>query len=252
MLLKVKDKNFVMTKKRYTHLFFDLDHTLWDFRTNSFYALEIAFRKFGVNKVYSDYESFFQIFTKYNDLLWEDYRNQKIHKDELKRLRFQQTFENFGISGIDPMEINDMYLDEIPKQKVLVKGASDLLDYLKTKRYLMFIITNGFREVQHIKLNNSGLDKYFSKVYISEDIKTPKPNYEIFEHAVKSSNAPKVSSLMIGDDWEVDVEGAVNFGIDAVYLHNYTEDEENKELTTQSGKNIIYHISKLSELKSLL
>ena len=241
-----------MAKKRYSHLFFDLDHTLWDFRTNSYYALEIAFRKFKVDRQYADYDKFFDVLTRFNDLLWDEYRKRKMNKEELKRLRFQQTFEHFGITGIDPLEINDLYLKEIPKQKVLVKGAADLLDYLKDKGYLMFIITNGFREIQHIKINNSGLDKYFTKVFISEDVKNPKPNSEIFEYAVKSSNAPKSGSLMIGDDWEVDIAGAVNFGIDAVYLNDSAEYVENRQLNSLSGRKKIYHISKLSELKSLL
>ncbi|MDD4108513.1 MAG: YjjG family noncanonical pyrimidine nucleotidase [Prolixibacteraceae bacterium] len=241
-----------MTKKRYTHLFFDLDHTLWDFKTNSFHALKFAYRKFGIDRQYVDYESFFRIFTNYNDLLWEDYRNQKLNKEELKRLRFQQTFDELSIRGVDPIEMNDLYLDEIPLQKALVSGAEDLLEYLKSKGYMMYIITNGFREVQHIKLNKSGLQKYFAKVFISEDIKTPKPNFEIFEYAVKSSNAPKIKSLMIGDDWETDIVGAVNFGIDAVFLDVGKNNEKSETLNAKFKKNRIYFISKLSELKDIL
>jgi putative hydrolase of the HAD superfamily len=205
-----------MSINRYTHIFFDLDNTLWDFRANSFNALKIAYSHFNIEDQYPDYQNFFNVFTEINDLLWSDYRKKLLVKKELQKLRFSMTFERLKIDGIDPLEMDSFYLSEIPKQKNLIDGASHLLQYLKSKGYLLFIITNGFKEVQSEKLKNSGISQYFSRVYISEDIKAPKPDREIFEYAIKSSNARKKNSLVVGDDWESDIIGALNFGIDAV------------------------------------
>ena len=132
-------------------------------------------------------------------------------------------------------------------QKHLVEGAMEVLDYLKSKNYRLFIITNGFKEVQHNKLYNTGLNTYFEKVFISEEVKTPKPGREIFEYAIKSANAKKKSSLMIGDDWDVDILGAINFGLDAVYY--------NKKCSFQKGiekKSKVFYISRIAELQQIL
>ena len=117
---------------------------------------------------------------------------------------------------------------------------------------MLFVITNGFKEVQKDKLNNSGLLHYFSRVFISEDIKAPKPNIEIFEYAIKSSNARKKNSLVVGDDWESDITGALNFGIDAVYFcpsDNCTVPSDNGRIYK---RNMVYSINALSGLYNIL
>jgi putative hydrolase of the HAD superfamily len=241
-----------MSINRYTHIFFDLDNTLWDFRANSFSALKIAWSHFKIESQYPDYQDFFNTFTEINDLLWSDYRKKMLIKKELQRLRFSMTFDRLKISGVDPLEIDAYYLSEIPKQKKLINGASDLLKYLKSKGYLLFIITNGFKEVQSDKLKNSGLSQYFSRVYISEDIKAPKPGREIFEYAIKSSNARKKKSLVVGDDWESDIEGALNFGIDAVCFcpsDNCTVPAGDSRIYK---RNMVYSINALSGLYDIL
>jgi putative hydrolase of the HAD superfamily len=133
--------------------------------------------------------------------------------------RFEATFEKNGTPlTIGGGLVNDTYLAEMANQTKLMDGASEVLDYLHG-RYKIALITNGFTEVQYDKLQKSELSKYFSKVFTSEEIGTPKPGRKIFEYAVKSMNARKKSSLMIGDSWEADIIGAMNFGIDQIYYN---------------------------------
>jgi len=207
-------------KKKYKHLFFDLDNTLWDFEKNSNLAMQEVFRRFYVPSDKIDFNVFFRCYSTHNHLLWESYRNKGITKKELTRKRFQNTFDDLGIKGIDAEEMNADYLEEMPKQEKLVDGVPEVLDYLRKKRYQLFIITNGFKEVQYKKLVNTGIAGYFVKIFVSEDVKAPKPSTAIFEYAIKSSNARKSQSLMVGDDWETDIMGAQKYGIDSAYLNN--------------------------------
>lgn len=226
-------------KRKYTHLFFDLDNTLWDFKTNSKYAMLSTFNKLGFDKNGVDFDQFFDTYSKYNDELWDAYRKKEVTKKELTRQRFQLTFDSLDIKDIDALEMNELYLHEMPKQTHLIDGAREVLDFAKAKGYRMFIITNGFKEVQHRKLLNSDLAGYFEKIFISEEIKTPKPGREIFEHAVKSSNAKKKCSLMIGDDWDVDILGALSFGIQAVFFNPNVEpiEEQNNNVKVVASLN---------------
>ncbi|WP_320111817.1 YjjG family noncanonical pyrimidine nucleotidase [Draconibacterium orientale] len=214
-------------RKKYTHLFFDLDNTLWDFKTNSKCAMQETFNSLGLAQKGVAFDDFFEIYTKHNAELWTAYRKKEVSKKELSHQRFQFTFDSLAINGVDALAMNDLYLREMPKQSHLIEGAKEILDYVKSKTYRLFIITNGFKEVQHEKLKQSGLQSYFEKVFISEEIKMPKPGREIFEYAIKSSNAKKKNSLMIGDDWEVDICGAANFGIDAVYYNRLKQPVDN-------------------------
>lgn len=239
-------------KKKYTHLFFDLDNTLWDFKKNSRFAMKDTFNLLGMEDKGVSFEQFFEIYSENNTKLWAAYRKKEIKKKELTTQRFQLTFDALQLSGIDAQKMNDCYLSEMPKQKYLQDGAMEVLEYLKLKRYHLFIITNGFKEVQHKKLESSGLAPYFEKVFISEEVKCPKPGRQIFEHAIRSANAKKDKSLMIGDDLDVDVLGAINFGIDAVYYsQNTLYDSEDAKCELYS-KNKVNQISSLLELLELL
>lgn len=226
-----------ITLKKYTHLFFDLDNTLWDFKRNSRNAMLEAFKMFHLESKF-DFDLFFETYAKNNHALWDLYRKNEIGKRELTRLRFQNTFDELALDGIDADEMNTTYLDVMPNQKVLNDGALELLKLLKSKKYNLYIITNGFKEVQTRKLESSGLKPFFNKVFISEEIKTPKPGREIFEYAIKSANAKKSKSLMIGDDWETDVMGAVNFGIDAMHYINDITIEHEKINAVNSNQSI--------------
>jgi putative hydrolase of the HAD superfamily len=237
--------------KKYTHIFFDLDNTLWDFEKNSRNAMLDAFHHFKLESV-TTFDLFFETYTKHNNALWASYRTKELAKKDLTRLRFQNTFDDLNIIGVVADEMNTVYLSEMPKQKVLFDGVIDLLDYLKRKRYQLNIITNGFSEVQRKKLETSGLKPYFNKIFISEEIKSPKPSREIFEYAIKSSNAKKINSLMIGDDWDVDVMGAVHFGIDSVHFQN-SADKKLQRLENPLKSNFeIYSIGSIENLRLLL
>src|SRR5665647_539839 len=208
-----------MQKKKYTHLFFDLDNTIWDFNSNSFDALYVALDKLKLLDQIGSYDVFFKIYSEVNDSLWNLYRQGLMTKKVLSIQRFEEAFEKNGTSlAIGGALVNAKYLSEMPLQTKLVEGARKVLDFLHG-RYDVAIITNGFKEVQYDKILKSELSKYFRKIFISEEIGAQKPKKEIFEYAIKSMNAPKNSSLMIGDSWDADIVGAMNFGIDQVYFN---------------------------------
>jgi putative hydrolase of the HAD superfamily len=239
---------------KYTHLFFDLDNTLWDFNANSFDALHLALEKLDLLEKVGDYNRYFSIYYEVNERLWTLYRDNKITKNVLRGLRFEESLalNNTPMPGIGDT-LNEAYLTEMPKQLKLVPGAREVLDSLH-HRYRMAIITNGFREVQADKLLQSGLRKYFDKIFISEEVGAQKPHRKIFEHAVKSMNAPKRKSLMIGDSWEADIVGAMQFGIDQVY---YCPDPDKRppvseESPSNPSKSSTTVISRLVQLLEIL
>lgn len=237
-------------QKKYTHIFFDLDNTLWDFNKNSKLAMHETFNHFIFAEKQIEFERFFEVYERHNHALWESYRKKEVSKKELIRKRFEDTFSELEITGIDPIKMNTFYLDEMPKQKTLYPEVIETLKYLKAKRYQLNIITNGFKEVQNRKMESSGLRPFFNKVFTSEEIKVPKPGREIFEFAIKSVNAKKINSIMVGDNWEVDILGASKFGIDSIYIGEATN--SNSERFNIDNKNIIYRLKKVKQLLSIL
>jgi putative hydrolase of the HAD superfamily len=236
--------------KKYTHLFFDLDNTLWDFERNSYDALRIVFNFYKCGEQGIDFKQFYNVYTTINRFYWSDYRQGIIGKKELVSLRFEKTLKEFGIRGIDGLEMNVHYLKEMPNQKRLIEGTPQLLVYLKSKGYFLHIITNGFTEVQYKKLENTGIKKYFNRVFTSEQVNAPKPSRLIFEYAIKSANAKKSSSLMIGDDAEADIKGALDVGIDAVQIGENNKINQNHKPGERGPK--VYFISSLSDLIKIL
>jgi len=213
--------------------------------------MHVIFQKLNLWQTH-DFNLFFETYTRHNDALWENYRKNEVIKKDLTRLRFQNTFDDMEIKGIDAVETNELYLNEMPNQKILNEGVTEILQYLKKKRYQINIITNGFSEVQRKKIETSGLKPFFDKIFISEEIKSPKPDRAIFEHAIKSSNARKNSSLMVGDDWEVDVLGALKFGIDAVWFQNSRDENLTNVSNLNKSSCRVYKIGKLSDLLLIL
>ena len=249
--------------RKYDHLFFDLDNTLWNFDANSRLALFETLKEFGLDSNTLLYEDFYKCYKTINESLWDAYRKKQITKPELIKSRFQKTFDQFRINGIDPVLMNDCYLKNMSNQNVLIDGVPETLNYLKNKGYQMHIITNGFQEVQHQKLKKSGLNKYFNRIFISEEIQAPKPDKRIFRHAVKNCNAKKSKSIMIGDSWEVDIIGASNFGIDQVFFqHNHNNQLPTGFTKTRNTANTstidlhnsfkTYFISRLINLREFL
>lgn len=203
--------------KQYKHLFLDLDHTLWDFEKNSALAFEKVLNK---NKVNVKLSEFLKYYVPLNKLYWEKYRNEEVTQQELRYGRLKDTFSLLNYTANNELinTISREYIEYLPKFNHLHSGALELLEYLKPK-YSLHIITNGFQEVQKGKIENSGLKPYFKTVTNSEMAGVKKPNPKIFEYALSLANANKNESIMIGDCLEADVQGALNFGIDAIFFN---------------------------------
>ncbi len=205
--------------KKYTHIYFDLDHTLWDYKANAYEAFRDIYDQFELYRQTDSLDSFFNVFVKYNDLLWERYRKGEIKKKSLLTERFELTLGEFGIHKNGMAEkISQAYITLSPYKTNLLPYTREVLTYLSDK-YNLYILTNGFNEVQFIKLNKSNLTGFFKQVFTSENAGYQKPRKEIFEYALKSVNAKKSESLMVGDDLNVDIIGARSFGIDQVYFN---------------------------------
>lgn len=205
----------------YDHLFFDLDNTLWDFKANSRQAMAQTIEQKKLLGKLPSFDEFFEVYEGINHSLWNDYHQKKITKQKLMVERFSQSLKQFGIDNFDWSELNHEYLENMARQTRLFPQTIETLAVLQSKGYKMYIITNGFREVQHKKLENCGIGHFFTKVFISEDIQSIKPHRQIFEYAIKSSNALKKKSIMIGDSWEIDIQGALEFGMDQVMFLNH-------------------------------
>ena len=222
-------------QKKYRHLFFDLDRTLWDFDKSAAEAFQEIYKKYklqerGINTV----EDFHRIYTHHNNILWEEYRHGRIEKKELSDLRYFLTLQDFGIEDKKlAAEIGKDYLEISPLKVNLFPNAISILDYLSPK-YALHLITNGFSEVQETKLRVSGLGAYFQTVITSEEAGVKKPNPEIFYFALNKAGADISNSLMIGDDFEVDIVGAINVGMDQVLFDpNY---QTSKRLIEEAKK----------------
>mgnify|MGYP000359285789 FL=1 len=226
--------------KHITDIFFDLDHTLWDFDKNSEITYSIIFNKLDLA---IDISEFLVAYKQINLDLWKLFRNELIDKDTLRYKRLHDTFKAINITVTDAViyTIADDYVYHLSQQTHLLEGALVLLDYLKPK-YKLHIITNGFAEVQVGKLKNTNLDTYFDVVINSEMAGVKKPNPIIFEKALQMANASKESSLMIGDSYEANVLGALNYGIKAI-CYNY----HNEKLP-----NHIHHVNHLEDLIQIL
>jgi putative hydrolase of the HAD superfamily len=207
---------------KYKQLFFDLDHTLWDFEANSRQTLEELYKTFFLEtKGVNDFDLFYQNYSKHNEKLWERYRNGFIKVDELRWKRMWLTLLDFKIGDESLARNMGMaFLDLLPTRKILFPYAAEILEYLSSRGYRLHLITNGFEKTQHSKLKNSGLDIYFGEVITSEGSNSLKPHKEIFEYAFLKTGAKKEQSIMIGDSLEVDIQGAMNAGIDQVFVNH--------------------------------
>jgi len=218
---------------KYRDLFFDLDHTLWDFEANSRQTLEQLYKELELDKkgIY-DFEKFYKNYLVHNDRLWERYRNGYIKVDELRWKRMWLTLLDFknGDEGL-AREMGNLFLEFLPTRKILFPYAIEILGYLSAKDYRLHLITNGFEKTQRSKLKNSGLDKFFKEVITSESSNSLKPHKEIFDYAFKKTGAKKEESIMIGDSLEVDIQGAINAGIDQVYVNHLSTQDPDIEPT---------------------
>ena len=232
------------TLKTYKHVFFDLDRTLWDFDAAAEVAFERIYEKYDLKSLgIPSAHEFHEVYHPLNEQLWVLYRADKITKAELNRTRFLKPLEHYGIHDMALADhLSEDYVYWSPRIVRLVPGTMELLDYLKPK-YHLHLITNGFQEVQHIKLSGSGLEPYFETLTVSEEVGVKKPNPAIFNYALSKANATAEESLMIGDEMAVDIDGARAAGMDTLLFHP-TEDWVEGERT--------YEVRCLKEIIDLL
>lgn len=229
---------------KYKHLFFDLDHTLWDFETNSRHTLDELYDSMQLkSKGIVDFDAFHRRYLVHNEQMWDRYRKGFIKVDELRWKRFWLTLLDYKI-GDEKLarEMAVHFLDLLPTRTALFPGTTDVLDYLVQKKYDLHLITNGFEKIQHSKLKFSGIDKYFIEVITSEGSNSLKPHKDIFDFAIQKAKADARHSIMIGDDPEVDIKGAMNAGIDQIFV-NHTEKEIDFKPT--------FIVTSLSQLKEI-
>jgi putative hydrolase of the HAD superfamily len=229
--------------RKYKHLFFDLDNTLFDFGASEKLVLHDLYENQLVDSEFSSFEEFNEIYEGINERLWIDYRAHRVNKEGVKYGRFRETLLQKNIEDESLARyMGDSFVKMCTENDTLVEGAKEVIATLYEK-YDLHIVSNGFVEAQYRKLELTGLRTYFKGITLSEEIKTQKPNRQFFEHAFKMVNARKSESLVIGDSWESDIEGAINFGVDAIYFSYYGEKPKKSEIKT---------IFKLNELISIL
>ncbi|RYG07104.1 MAG: noncanonical pyrimidine nucleotidase, YjjG family [Chitinophagaceae bacterium] len=202
------------------HIFFDLDHTIWDFDRN---AKETLLELYEVHQLKAlglhSADEFIERYTENNHQLWAKYHLGEIDKETLRAERFRKTFLEMGIvPDLVPHAFEDDYVNTSPTKTNLFDGAETVLAYLQQK-YTLHIISNGFKETTLTKMRVSGLNPYFTHVIISEDVGVNKPNPTIFQYALDKADAKKEESIMIGDSLEADIRGAQDFGIPAIFFN---------------------------------
>lgn len=231
---------------KYKHIFFDLDHTLWDFETNSketlydlYHELQLATMGIG------EFEHFHSTYHHHNNIFWDRFRKGYISRDDLRWKRMWRTLLDYKLAN-EPLakQMSERYLEILPTKKNLFDDTFEILDYLKAKSYPMHLITNGFEKTQMAKLENSGIRPYFSQIITSEAAGIMKPHVAIFEYAMEQTGATADTSIMIGDTLDADIEGGNRAGIDTVFF-NPNHEPVDKIIPT-------YTIHNLSELKKIL
>jgi putative hydrolase of the HAD superfamily len=228
----------------YKHLFFDLDHTIWDFDKNAEETLNELYHTYKLRDLgLHSADRFIEVYTHNNHQLWAEYHVGKITKQKLRETRFSKTFIDLGLSpNLIPQRFEDDYVNICPTKTNLFPKAHETLSYLK-ERYSLHLISNGFKESTELKVSNNGLNVYFENVVISEVVGFNKPDKAIFNHALTLANAGISESIMIGDSLEADIRGAQDYGMRAIYFN-----PERKE----KPEDVNQEITCLSELMTLL
>lgn len=226
------------------HLFFDLDHTIWDFDKNAEETLHDLYFKYKFDDLFNipTSDSFIETYTINNHRVWGLYHHGKIDKPTLRYLRFADTFTQLGVDpSMFPTEFEEEYLAICPTKTNLFPNAHETLAYLQDK-YTLHLISNGFKEACEKKLEHSKLSPYFNTIVISEIIGINKPDPRIFEHALQNGQALREQAVMIGDNIDADVRGAQNAGIEAIFFN---------PLEVEKPGDVNYMIKDLKELQEL-
>ncbi|QBR12425.1 YjjG family noncanonical pyrimidine nucleotidase [Sphingobacterium sp. CZ-2] len=226
------------------HLFFDLDHTIWDFDRNAEETLHDLYYKFNFHDLFQRQNSdeFIETYTVNNHRLWDLYHHGKIDKATLRKLRFADTFSQLGVDpGLFPVAFEEEYLAICPTKTNLFPHAHETLAYLQGK-YRLHLISNGFKEACEKKLEHSKLYPYFETIVISEIVGINKPDPRIFKHALDNGKAEKEHAVMIGDNLDADVRGAKNAGLEAIFFNPGDKDKP---------EDVEYMIVDLKELQDI-
>lgn len=229
--------------KHYRHIFFDLDHTLWDFERNSEETIHELFDELQLADRISSSKLVYNAFSSVNRYLWNEYHFDRISKEELRKRRFEMVLEQNGVK--DEMlaeKLSDMYLEICPQKPHLVPNVQEILDYLRPN-YKLHLISNGFQEVTEQKLQGSSLRSYFNTICTPSSCGHKKPEKEIFLHALLQADAEAKNSIMIGDDLEADILGAKGCNIHQIY-YNPSNHKHPHEIT--------FEIRDMAELKKIL
>jgi len=222
------------------HIFFDLDHTLWDFEANSKKTFSYIFDK---NDLEIEFNDFIEVYQPINHRYWKLFREDKVTKAQLRYGRLREAFQAIDFESNDELIhlLSEEYITYLASHNALFENAIQVLEYLQPK-YKMHIITNGFEEVQHRKLKNSNLLPFFDEIITSEKVGVKKPNPKIFEYALDITGAVNGESVMIGDNFEADILGAKNMGMQVIFC------KFNGEIATEE----VSSVNNLLELKNFL
>lgn len=218
------------------HLFFDLDHTLWDFEKNSTECLEEIFRSYqGEIPEYITFDEFNTTFSRINKQFWFLLDTRQISHEHLRITRFKAVFESLGwkITDEKSLEINSIFLKKLPQKGHLIKDADAVLRYLSAN-YQLHIISNGYLDIQTNKLKSGGILHYFKKIITFDVAGARKPEKEIFEYALKEIGAETNEVIMIGDNLIADIEGANLAGIKAIHLDETAESNHPSSISSLS------------------
>ncbi len=229
-------------KDKITTVFFDLDHTLWDYDTNALQTLREIYNQFEVSKVYDDFGQFSETFFRRNAELWDQYNRGVIGREHIRQTRFKQILADSELAENGAaVAMSDYFTTEGPRKSALIDGSIEILDYL-SQSYRMAVITNGFTDVQAIKLSHSGIDHYFEEVITSESAEARKPSAEIFDHALDLTGNHRDEVVMIGDNLDTDIKGAHAADWHAIWFT--TSDEQAPAKTVK--------VRRLQEITALL
>lgn len=238
-------RNSYFYRMAYKHLFFDLDHTLWDFEANAKETLSELYTEYNLKeKGVHDFDVFFSQYSMHNERLWDRYTKGFIKQEELRWKRMWLALLDFKIGDEDlSKKMSVGFLELLPTKKNLFPYTFEILNYLQNKAYKLHLVTNGFEKVQHNKLKNSNLSVYFLEIITSEASNSLKPNKEIFDYAFQKTGANPEESIMIGDNLEADIQGGINAGMDTVFVNH---------LHIQPHIQATYEIKHLKELEHIL
>ncbi len=228
----------------YQHLFFDLDHTLWDFELNAKATLQDLYIKYTLkDKGIQDFEAFFNRYSYHNERLWDRYTKGFIRQDELRWKRVWLALLDHKLADESlARAISVDFLELLPTKTAVFPYTFEILDYLQGKNYQLHLVTNGFEQVQQRKIENSGLKPYFAHMITSEASNSLKPQKEIFDYAFQLTGAAPEHSIMIGDNQDADIQGGINAGMDTIFVNHL------QVAATVKSTHMITHLQELEAI----